>query len=151
MRHLILHLRSINLILLAMGCSFFTVGLAQVPAGWGCATQESGQPRSTNCSETGGDWLSTYKHKEHWIPDSLTPIKTLHVNFNIWQRADGTGNLDDTPANRARLHTVIDWVNQKLLDQFTQHQPTELFSPLHQQHPDTCRAGFNLFLSGSKY
>lgn len=112
MNHLHHQLRHFVLALVAALPSSSILVLAQAPAGWGCATQTPGNPRSTNCSESGSNWLATYRHKEHWIPNSLTPIKTLHVNFHIWQRADGTGNLDDTPANHARLHTVIDWVNQ---------------------------------------
>jgi hypothetical protein len=41
------------------------------------------------------------------------PIKTLHVNLNIWQRSDGTGNLSNIPEHIARLEQIMEWVNMK--------------------------------------
>jgi hypothetical protein len=92
----------------------FFMPIAIQAQGPGCGTGTSGVPRIQNCSEASFDWLTTYRHKENWIPDSLgTPEKTLHINFNIWQRSDGTGNLIDDAWTRTRLHDMAAIVNAK--------------------------------------
>ena len=96
-----------------VGVVFF-MPIAIQAQGPGCGTGTSGVPRIQNCSEASFDWLTTYRHKENWIPDSLgTPEKTLHINFNIWQRSDGTGNLIDDAWTRTRLHDMAAIVNAK--------------------------------------
>ncbi len=57
---------------------------------------------------------SPYLNKENYIPypnSSNDYIKTVHIAIHIWQRADGSGNLQDTPETRARLHKVVEWMN----------------------------------------
>lgn len=55
-----------------------------------------------------------YLKKENYIPYPHTPndyIKTIHIAIHIWQRADGTGNLQDTPETKVRLDKVVEWMN----------------------------------------
>lgn len=102
------------MVILAMVISIPTLPLIAQPPGWDCATGIQGAPRIQNCSEASADWMNIYRHKETWIPDSVaTPIKTLHVNINIWQRSDGTGNMYDTPTNRTRFEQIEIWLNDK--------------------------------------
>lgn len=53
--------------------------------------------------------------KENYIPYPNTPndfIKTIHVAIHIWQRADGSGNLQDTPRTKARMEKIVmEWIN----------------------------------------
>ncbi len=71
-------------------------------------------PKALNCNGTSEAYNSIYKHKENYIPRANSKedfIKTLHVSFHIWQRTDGTGNLDDNQFNRNRLIQIINWAN----------------------------------------
>lgn len=70
--------------------------------------------KSLSCGGTSSDFTNHYRNKETYIPSTGSKedfIKTIHVSFHIWQKADGTGNIDDNPTNRARLRQIIDWVN----------------------------------------
>lgn len=83
---------------------------------WMCGTNDSLPtiPKTSNCSASAVVYNTIYKHKENYIPRANSKedfIKTLHVSFHIWQRADGTGNLDDNQLNRNRLIQIIDWAN----------------------------------------
>lgn len=84
---------------------------------WICGNDESSpiQPKSLTCTQSSTVFNATYKHKETFIPrvnSSEDFIKTLHVSFHIWQRANGTGNLDNTQSTKDRLIRVVNWVNQ---------------------------------------
>jgi len=82
-----------------------------------CANDPSGAvERSSNCGEAGPDWMQKYRLKETWIPDANGPVKTLHVNINLWQRADGTGNLQNTSDGLTRMEQVINWVDDNYRD-----------------------------------
>src|SRR5690554_7535863 len=55
-----------------------------------------------------------YLKKENYNPYAHTPndyIITIHIAIHIWQRADGTGNLQDTPETKVRLDKVVEWMN----------------------------------------
>ena len=68
------------------------------------------------CSSLSWDYINHYKNKENYIPriiNNNSIIKTLHINFNIWQRHDGTGNLINTPETYVRLKRIGDWINNK--------------------------------------
>jgi len=71
------------------------------------------QNNITGCDKISDTWKNIYKQKEHYLPDISTPVKTLHVNINIWQRSDGTGNLSNIPSHINRLKQIIQWVNLK--------------------------------------
>ena len=79
----------------------------------GCANGNgSTNFKNTNCSELSLDYLNQYRYKQHYIPHNLNDvIKTLHINFNIWQRADGTGNLINNPPTIVRLKQIAIWIN----------------------------------------
>ncbi|PJB55953.1 MAG: hypothetical protein CO098_15290 [Bacteroidetes bacterium CG_4_9_14_3_um_filter_41_19] len=81
-----------------------------------CGNTESNHSKQTDvvdCSKTSDTWTNIYKTKEHYTPGPDMPIKTLHVNLNIWQRSDGTGNLSNIPEHIARLEQIMEWVNMK--------------------------------------
>jgi hypothetical protein len=99
-------------------CLVFLIKLAAFSQNsYECGTlpnNSSGGVKFMSCAESSSDFINHYGKKETYIPlpgSKEDFIKTIHVSFHIWQRADGTGNLDDTPVHRNRLKQVIDWVN----------------------------------------
>lgn len=86
---------------------------SQNPACGNTEANHSKQTDVVDCSKSSNSWANIYKTKEHYTPSENIPIKTLHVNLNIWQRSDGTGNLSDIPEHKARLKQIIEWVNLK--------------------------------------
>ena len=46
-----------------------------------------------------------------YLPDANTPIRTLEINFNVFQKSDGTNNWPDTPQTASELATLVGWVN----------------------------------------
>ncbi|MDY0078777.1 MAG: hypothetical protein RBR87_16025 [Bacteroidales bacterium] len=81
-----------------------------------CGNSELYHPKETDisdCSKLSDSWLNIYKTKEHYVPSPDMPVKTLHVNLNIWQRTDGTGNLSNIPEHINRLKQIMEWVNMK--------------------------------------
>jgi parallel beta-helix repeat protein len=79
-----------------------------------CANGIVDYPRQidiSDCSKTSQTFIDFYKNKEYFIPNENIPIKTLHVNINIWQRSDGTGNLQNIAEHRNRLQQIIEWAN----------------------------------------
>jgi hypothetical protein len=70
-------------------------------------------PKSLSCIENSLNFNNQYRHKETYIPSVGSKedfIKTIHVSFHIWQRADGSGSLDDNQNNRARLRLIANWL-----------------------------------------
>ena len=53
--------------------------------------------KTLNCSSTSYDFIHKYNRQESYIPTEITPVKTILINFNIFQKNDGTGNftIDD--------------------------------------------------------
>ena len=79
---------------------------------WICGTEftedsisEFLHPEMT-CTGNSSAYDLYYSQKEFWMPDANTPVKTLHINFNIWQRADGTGNVQNNPTGISRLENI---------------------------------------------
>lgn len=67
---------------------FSAVSLAQTQE-WICGNDDTTQQfmiLDANCTNNSDAYNQIYKHKENWVPNEQTPIKILHVNFNIWQR-----------------------------------------------------------------
>lgn len=48
---------------------------------------------------------------EPFVPGPSDGIKTVCLNFHLFQKADGTGNYSDTPADLARLDQAVKLVN----------------------------------------
>ena len=90
------------------------INVAHSQTYFGCANESNSNSiiKTLNCSESSLDYLNQYRYKTQYIPHNLNDvIKTLHINFNIWQRADGTGNLINNPATIARLKQIAIWIN----------------------------------------
>jgi hypothetical protein len=64
-----------------------------------------------NCQHTSTAYRFKYNRLESYIPDSTTPVKTVQLNFIIFQKGDGTGNYQDTPDDHLKLDTILEWVN----------------------------------------
>lgn len=65
------------------------------------------------CSNSSTSYTSKYNDLSYNIPDENTPIKTILVNINVFQKTNGTGNWEDIPDHIDRLNQVIDWVSDK--------------------------------------
>ena len=56
---------------------------------WICGTDiqepeaEGGNERGANCSNSSTTWLDVYRKPGHWVPDDLTPLKTVLVNMVV--------------------------------------------------------------------
>ncbi len=70
-------------------------------------------PLNGSCDKASLDYSNKYNTLEYNIPDANTPIKTIMVNINVFQKTDGSGNWQNTPDHIARLEQVISWVNSK--------------------------------------
>ena len=76
------------------------------------------------CTESSIDYNNQYKHKEFYIPNlANNTIKTLHINFNIWQRHDGSGNLINNAQTIARLKQIAIWINNKYQYVYPRYTP----------------------------
>ena len=66
-----------------------------------------------SCDKISDDYINNYRLMESYIPDmDDTPIKYVNVNFNIWQKDDGTGSFENIPEHIERLNTIANWVSE---------------------------------------
>ncbi len=86
--------------------------------------------KALQCTGASSDYSNKYKHKEQYIPQhgSNDIVKTLHININIWQRQNGTGNLFNTPETIARLKQIGIWINNKYQYVYNPTSPTVSYS-----------------------
>lgn len=56
-------------------------------------------------------WRNQYARQENYIPNEETPVLTLHINLNFWQKKDGSGNWQDNAEHRNRLEQIVKWTN----------------------------------------
>jgi len=68
-------------------------------------------PFATNCTKSSSDFHDFYKKKESFIPKADDDPIIIHVNFNVWQRSDGSGNLIENQETLDRINQIFDWVN----------------------------------------
>lgn len=70
-------------------------------------------PPDGNCSYSSISYSSKYNDLSYNIPDENTPIKTILVNINVFQKTNGTGNWQNIPEHIDRLNQVIECVSDK--------------------------------------
>lgn len=64
------------------------------------------------CSRTSDAWKNKYSKQETFIPSPNDPVKTIHCQFIIWQKDDGTGTWkENDPEHIKRLQSMIDLIN----------------------------------------
>jgi len=69
-----------------------------------------------NCNRTSIDFISKYKLPETYIPYNATaPTITLKVNFNVWQKGDGTGNYPDDAYMNSYFQSTVDFINSHFI------------------------------------
>jgi len=56
-------------------------------------------------------WKNIYSRQETYIPDERSPVCTLHINLNFWQKDDGSGNWQESPEHIKRLERIALWLN----------------------------------------
>lgn len=65
---------------------------------------------TNNCGMSSTDFLN-YSDISTYIPDNNTPIKIIMVNFNIFQKDDGSGNFQDNTTDKQVLQQIVDGAN----------------------------------------
>ncbi len=69
------------------------------------------------------------------------PLTTIDLNFNIWQRSDGSGNFQNTPEDKAALLEVLDMIN----DRYAHYGPSDpVIDPEDELPGDDSRLRFSL-------
>lgn len=131
---------------------FFSVSVFSQQAIIDCATTAPSEKYDGTCTMNSLEWENFYKHKESYIPFNTGvpfqtgPIKTIEVNFNIIQRSDGSGNFQNTQADKDRLVQLLAWVNQN----FAAGSPSDPFNWVTELPNMDTRIRFSLGNQGSE-
>lgn len=89
--------------------------LGQHPQSSGCGTEQVSQhetPKALSCTKASTNYSNHYALKESFIPENANSVtKTVHVNFIVIRRANGTGNLFNDAATKLRIKQYFTNVN----------------------------------------
>jgi hypothetical protein len=66
---------------------------------------------STVCGPSSQSYNDKYGRAHFYIPEPTDPIKTIKVNFNIFQDDAGGCNFQNIPGDMTRLNTIIWYIN----------------------------------------
>lgn len=88
------------------------------------------------CTNNSTAYQTKYGRISYYVPTATTPIKTIKVNFNIFQKSIGNpaypNNFQNTPADINRLNQIRDWINGVFLSNqvpYNQSPPNMPFTP----------------------
>ncbi|HKR03396.1 MAG TPA: T9SS type A sorting domain-containing protein [Bacteroidia bacterium] len=85
---------------------------------------------SASCPSSSTAYLTKYGRISNYVPDATTPVKTVLVNFNIFQKTNGSANFSATQqADVNRLNQIFLWIKNdffKNLDPVFEELPSEL-------------------------
>ena len=118
------------LLLILIAITFLTINTnAQTDNEVFCATEEPVKIniQDLDCNPDPAGLIQNYWDIETYKPAVVgelfhtTPIKTIEVNFNIFQKSNGTGNYENTEEDKQRLIQMLGWVN----DRFAHYAPTD--------------------------
>ena len=84
---------------------------------------EGDNDRGADCGNSSSTWLNDYRTPGHWIPDEVTPMKTILVNMVVCRDAQGGDGWQDTPAMIADFEELIAQVNLNYADPGTMGWP----------------------------
>ncbi|MFT2009961.1 M43 family zinc metalloprotease [Pontibacter sp. 13R65] len=99
------------------------------------AAPARGVNRAPCTPDKAGDYVY-YSNLNTWIPRGgdkplqHAPLKVVQLNFNIFQRSDGTGNFQDTPEGRAVLLQYITRINEIFSNVIAPSDPVPGTEPL---------------------
>tara|TARA_R110001592_G_scaffold43005_1_gene139485 strand:- start:1255 stop:4851 length:3597 start_codon:yes stop_codon:yes gene_type:complete len=103
-----------------VGVCFASQSFAQICGG---IITDSGDPpsaqngiESTDCSLSGSDYSSFYRHLESYQLKATDAEVNVHVNLVIWQESDGSGNWQNTAAQLNRLNNIQQLVNDQWIN-----------------------------------
>ncbi len=103
-----------------VGACFASQSFAQICGG---IITDSGDPpsgqngiESTDCSLSGPDYNSFYRHLESYQLKATDAEVNVHVNLIIWQESDGSGNWQNTAAQLNRLNNIQQLVNDQWIN-----------------------------------
>ncbi|MCC5924852.1 MAG: hypothetical protein JJT77_13800, partial [Crocinitomicaceae bacterium] len=111
MKKSILTFKKIAIVYLAFLYGNYTCAQVVDPIECGTIFFDNSESFLTNCSLESPDWIDFYRHKESYIPKEEDEPIIVHVNLNIWQRSDGTGNLIENQQTLDRIHQIFEWVD----------------------------------------
>jgi hypothetical protein len=79
---------------------------------------------SLTCTNSSVDY-SEYYNRFDMYRDNFEkhPEITILINFNIWQKDDGTENWNNDPQSIARLYQIVDWINQHYQNNISPSDP----------------------------
>jgi hypothetical protein len=80
------------------------------PSASGISTYGAG----ATCTGVSASFNSKYNTLAYHVPDAGTPIKTIKVNFNVFQDASGGNNWPNNAATLATFNQMIGWINQSM-------------------------------------
>jgi len=99
---------------------FATQSFAQICGG---IITDSGDPpgaqngiESTDCSLSGSDYSSFYRHLESYELKATDAEVKVHVNLIIWQESDGSGNWQNTASQLSRINNIQQLVNDQWIN-----------------------------------
>lgn len=75
------------------------------------ADESSFKSSSADCSKSSSAFQNKYGRYDFYIPNINTPIKTIKINLNIFQKSDGTGNLQNNSTDLTNLNQMVQWIN----------------------------------------
>ncbi len=55
--------------------------------------------------------MEKYRLFENYIPNDNSCTIYVRIHFNVWQKADGTGNWQNTPEQIDTLNQIVEWLN----------------------------------------
>ena len=104
--------------LLYLCCTLlYSNGIAQINFSCGTLEDEKEEEYRPVCKMESEAFLNYYQHQFNFVPTNIDPIKTIKINFQIWQPVgvvDGSGNWQNTNDHIMRLMDVVDMMNEEL-------------------------------------
>ena len=67
--------------------------------------------KQNTCNHISPAFKNKYGRMETYIPDSNTSVKTIQLNFIVFQKNDGSGNYQNTKEDKAKMDSLLWWVN----------------------------------------
>jgi len=63
------------------------------------------------CNHISSSFTNKYGKMETYVPDSNTSVKIIQLNFIVFQKSDGSENYQNTVEDKAKMDSLLWWVN----------------------------------------
>jgi hypothetical protein len=151
-------MKHFHFLMLLLVCGIYEQCFAQVPPqnydnDIVPGPQQSQVP--ANCTKSSTAFTNTYGRLNTYIPTAATPVKTIKVNFNIFQDGAGGGNFmssaQDGGIDVARLNTIFGWIRGFYQGNQTPTDNTIPVTPLPHEYIDFELGGIYFYNNASLY